>query len=122
MDKDKIELFMKKLDITEEEAKELIEYDKAVDQGKKTKYDLTNAQQREINKYLRADRTPTEKEPTKREKEDITKETIIAALAKHLQGLVENVDIKNKTRQIGFTIGEESFDLTLIRHTKGKSK
>lgn len=115
---DKVLLFMEKLHITEEEAKDLIEYDRRVDKGEKTEYDLTNAQQREINKYMRADRTPKDESKKRAQKEDVTKEGLIADLADFLKPMVQNIEIANKSRQIKFTLEGESFDLTLIRHNK----
>ena len=50
------EKLMKNLGLTSAEADEVLAYDKAVEQGKKTEYDLTKEQEKETRKYRQSDR------------------------------------------------------------------
>lgn len=112
----------------EAEAKEILAYDKAVEAGEKTPYDLSPEQEKIARKYSH---TGTRKAPmaykfNKRErKPNATKGGIIAELAdfmeKHSNFEVQNLAITNKERQISFMIGEETFELTLVQKRKQKS-
>lgn len=65
----------------------------------------------------------TSKSKTQRErvqKENPTKEKVIAEIAQMLPKLAENVQIVNKTKLITFTIGEDDFKLDLIQTRKPK--
>lgn len=121
--KDKL---MRILNVTAEEAEEIIAYDKAVDQGKKTPYDITSEQEKQTRKYRQADRKPTVYDFTKKRerKPNATKGGLIAELfdflSKNSQFSTENVTITNKERQIAFQIGEDKFELTLVQKRKPK--
>lgn len=120
------EKLMRVLNVSAQEADEIIAYDKAVDQGKKTQYDLTAEQEKETRKYRQADRKPTAYKFTKRErKPNATKGGLIAELFTFLTEnsdfATENVEITNKERQIAFQIGEDKFELTLVQKRKPKS-
>lgn len=110
---------MRLLNISEEEALQVIADDKAIDKGEKL-FEQTK-EQKAITKQMTA--TGTRKTPTvynfdttKRErKKDGTKEEFIANLAEYLQTSVENVQILNPSKLISFTIGEDTFELDLKR-------
>lgn len=120
------EKLMRILNVTAEEAEEIIAYDKAVDQGKKTPYDITSEQEKQTRKYRQADRKPTVYDFTKKRerKPNATKGGLIAELfdflSKNSQFSTENVVITNKERQIAFQIGEDKFELTLVQKRKPK--
>lgn len=119
-------LFMAKLGITREEAEKLFEYDRAVDSGEKTVYDLTAEQKKVVSKMTRADRKPTAYQFKQRErKPNATKAEIIAALATFLaetgEFAAETIEITNKERQIKFQSAGETFELTLVQKRKPKS-
>ncbi|MCM1323942.1 MAG: hypothetical protein NC218_07260 [Acetobacter sp.] len=119
-------LFMEKLKISREDAEKLFEYDRAIDSGEKTPYDLSAEQQKVVSKMTRADRKPTVYNLTKRErKPNATKGLIIAALATFLaetgEFAAENIEITNKERQIKFQSAGETFELTLVQKRKPKS-
>lgn len=63
---EQVKHLMKTLDLTEEEALELIEDDKRIDRGEKL-FELTEEQKASVKKVCRADRKPNST-PTKREK------------------------------------------------------
>lgn len=116
---------MRILEVDEQAADEILAYDKAVDQGKKTEYDLTSEQEKQTRKYRQADRKPTAYNFTKRErKPNATKGGLIAELCEFLtknsQFSTENVQITNKERQISFSIAEDKFELTLVQKRKKK--
>lgn len=111
---------MRVLEVSEKEAEEILAYDNAVDSGMKTQYDLTKEQEKETRKYRQADRKRTSYNFSKRErKPNATKGGLIQELYKFLcensEFSTENVTILNKERQIGFQIGENKFELTLVQ-------
>ena len=115
---------MRLLNISEEEAKQVIADDKAIDKGEKL-FEQTK-EQKAVSKKMSA--TGTRKAPTvynfdttKRErKKDSTKEEFIANLAQYLENCVENVEILNPSKLISFKIGEDTFELDLKRNRAPK--
>lgn len=118
----RVEMLMKKLGCTEEEAIDLIAYDKAVDKGQKTQYDLTDEQKKVEKAMKNSDvHAKTEQKVTKT-KENPKKEGIIAGLAEFLADFgADTVEITNKTREITFKIGEDAYKLALTATRKPKS-
>ena len=121
------ERIMRVLDVSEKEANEILAYDNAVDKGLKTQYDFTKEQEKETRKYRQADRKPTAYKFTKRErKPNATKGGLIQEFFEFLNEKssfsTENVVILNKERQIGFKIGEDEFELTLVQKRKKKKQ
>jgi hypothetical protein len=122
---------MSALHCTEAEAEEIMQADKAIDRGEKMPFDLTAEQEKVARKFAK---TGTRKAPTayaldntggkRSRKENPTKASIIAELAKFLENDSENacvnVSITNKERQIAFSIGENSYELTLVQKRKPK--
>lgn len=126
---DKKVLAMKKMGMTDNEIKELMDYDKKIDKGEKNlEYDLTKEQEKiakSVVKVARGVEKPTEKaEKPKKTKQNPTKELVIAELARFLQEngeiSAENVEIINKTRQIAFKIGENNYEIALTEKRKPK--
>ena len=118
---------MRCLDISREEAIQLIEDDKKVDRMKDSEVnaDLTKEQQQDVKKARQAERAPTTYKFTPRErKPNATKGGLIAELHQFLTEnsnfATENVEITNKERQIAFKIGEDCFELTLVQKRKPK--
>ena len=119
---------MRCLDISREEAIQLIEDDKKVDRMKDSEVnaDLTKEQQQAVKKARQAERAPTAYKFTPRErKPNATKGGLIAELHQFLTEnsnfATENVEITNKERTIMFTSGGERFELTLIQKRKPKT-
>ena len=123
---------MRVLDVSAEEADEILKADKAIDRGERVPFDLSPEQEKLAKKFANVD-TKKRKEPTvsnldargKARKENPTKASIIAELAKFLTENSENacemVEITNKERQIAFKIGENAYELTLVQKRKPKS-
>lgn len=109
------------LGMSEKEAYDVIACDHEIDRGIPQEFDLDPEKEKEAKKYANA---TTKKKPanyqfTQRErKSNPTKASIISELAKFLQEQSENaceeVTILNAERQIGFTIGEQKYELTLV--------
>jgi len=123
---------MERLGFTDEEIKDIIETDDAIDKGQKVYFDLDPEKEKEAKKYTKSG---TRKAPTvykldnvegkRSRKENPTKAAIIAELAKFLTETSENacemVEITNKERQIAFKIGENAYELTLVQKRKPKN-
>lgn len=102
-------------------------YDKAVEADKKTEYDLPPEKAKIAQKFAHAG---TRKQPTvykfttRQRKPNATKGGIIAELAEFLeknsQFSIADLSITNKERQIAFSIGKDSFELTLVQKRKPK--
>ena len=118
---------MQGLKCSEEEARAIMAYDKAIDQGKRGEFDLDPEREKMAKKLANAGtrKTPTvfKFEPRQR-KENPTKQAIITEIATFLQqnseNACENVEITNKERQIAFKIGENAYELTLVQKRKPK--
>ena len=118
---------MNLLDCSPEEAEDVMKWDKVIDQGGRTPYDLSPEAEKEAKKYAnsREKKKPTTYDFKKRErKPNPTKGAIIAELAQFLaensENACENVEITNKERQIAFKIGENDYELTLVQKRKPK--
>lgn len=122
-EKQKIQRFMKTLDLTEAEAKALIAEDAKVDKMKASEVDsdLTADQKQAVKKLKNSD-THVYKFDKRERKKDATKESMIADIAKYLSETAEfeaqNVKIVNSTQKIDFTFGGKSYSLTLTAHRK----
>ena len=122
---------MEALGCSEAEAEQIMADDKEIDRGKPMPFDLSKDQEKVARSYAK---TGTRKSPPaykldntggkRSRKENPTKASIISELAKFLETDSENacvnVSITNKERQIAFTIGENSYELTLVQKRKPK--
>lgn len=126
-EKEALNRIMKGLKCSEEEAKAIYEYDCEVEKSSKAEFDLDADKAKIAQKFAH---TGTRKRPTvyqfkqRERKPNATKGGLIAELAKFLEENsefdIQNLDIVNKERMIAFTIGEDSFELTLIQKRKKK--
>ena len=122
-EKQKIQRFMKTLDLTEAEAKVLIAEDAKVDKMKASEVDsdLTADQKQAVKKLKNSD-THVYKFDRRERKKDATKESMIADIAKYLRETAEfeaqNVKIVNSTQKIDFEFGGKAYSLTLTVHRK----
>lgn len=120
---EQIKKLMEKLNITEQEAIDLIKYDDDVDKGL-VKDSLTREQKQAIKKMTNVSRAVNAygKEVKKEMKADDVKQSIITKLAEMLGecGGVLDVNILNPQKLIGFKIGDDDFELDLKRKRKKK--
>lgn len=116
---EQIAKLMKNLNISEEEAIQVIADDKAIDRGEKMSFDLSKEQEKEAKKWKNVD-TKTAKSPKKtpNRKKDEQKAQIIADLADFLSKKYKNCEIINAEREISVQIDQISYSLTLIKHRK----
>lgn len=129
IDKEQVKRIMQGLHCSEDEATEIFLSDKAIDRGERMAFDLPPELEKEAKKMANATTRKT-KAPTvynfdtstKKRKENPTKASIIAEIAKFLQenseNACENVQITNAERQISFTIGENTYEFTLVQKRK----
>ena len=122
-----IENIMVNLKCTREEAEDVMKWDKVIDQGGRTPYDLDPEAEKMAKKManVRERKKPTVYDFKQRErKANPTKGGIISELHKFLVEMsefaTENVEITNKERQIAFSIGSDKFELTLVQKRKNK--
>lgn len=119
------------LKCSREEAVEIFLADKAIDRGERMPFDLDPETEKMAKKFAnvqeRKKKAPTVYNfdtSTKKRKENPTKSEIIAEIAKFLQenseNACENVIITNAERQISFTIGENTYEFTLVQKRKPK--
>ncbi len=125
VDEARIAFLMKKLGISREEALDLEGYDDDVNKNRKTQYDLTDEQRKNVMEMNRK-REHRKSGPRKVErKPNELKEALVAALADFLENECEFtladkttycdvVEVTNKNRMIHFTVGDKEFDLQLI--------
>lgn len=120
---DKIAVLMKNLGLTEEEARELTQYDEDVDKGI-VKDNLTKEQKQAVKKMTNVSRAVNAygKEVKKEIKTDDTKQFLISYLAEMLGQCdkVTDISILNPQKLIGFKIGSDDFELDLKRKRKKK--
>ena len=108
---EQVEKLMKTLDLTEEEALQLIEDDKAIDRGAKM-FDLDPELEKASKRARQAPR-PTTPTPTKRtKKEDTEKGYLISEIVKALAEC-DKVEITNPERQIDFEFSGRKFRIVL---------
>ena len=129
---DQIKRIMDGLGCSEDEAREIYEYDRAVDKAKASDtlpHDLTPAQQKVAAQMTRTGtrkmkETGLNLKPRERKPNEL-KGSIIAAFATFLaettEFSAENIEITNKERMIAFMCGGERFELTLTQKRKPKT-
>ena len=121
-----IEKLMKTLDITRDEAIELINEDKEIDRKSFSQIDddLTEEQKQAKKKYTNVKRGVNAygKKTERVLKPDENKRMIINAIAQALEkcGNIQNVNITNPQKYISFSIESEDFEIDLKRKRKKK--
>ena len=115
---------MQILEVSEAEADEIMQCDKAIDRGERVYFDLSPEAEKQAKKLANV---TTRKKPTvynfnKRErKANVTKADIIAFLAEKLAEYGgENLEVTNKERMIAFGFNGENYEVTLIQKRKAK--
>ena len=121
------EKIMRVLDISADEAEQILAYDKAVEQGKTTPYDFTAEQEKETRKFRQAERKRTVYNFNKKRerKPNATKGGLIEELYDFLQNSsnfdIIDCKITNKERQIAFGVADNRFELTLVQKRAKKT-
>lgn len=123
---EKILKLMKSLDITREEALELMEEDREVDRMTKMSdidNDISEEQKKAKKKYSNVKKGVNAygKTTTRELKPDENKRLIISTIAKTLEeNGFENVEVTNIQKYITFKIGSEVFEIDLKRKRQSK--
>lgn len=118
---EKIAKMMKSLDLTREEAIELLNYDDDVDHNK-VKDNLTKEQKQAVKKYTNVTRAVNAygKSVTRNRKADMTKQKIIEIIAKALQNEDIETKVTNTEKYIDIILNNEEYTINLVKHRKGK--
>lgn len=109
---------LRKMGLTDEEAKEVISADKAIDKGEKL-FELTEEQKQAEKKYknthTRTVKTAYGQTQTKERKIDADKRMLIDALAEKLENYADSgtVDIINAEREIELVFHNRKFKIVL---------
>ena len=120
MAESQVERIMRGLKCTQAEAEEIAKADKEIDRGRKMDFDLSAEQEKVAKKFAHTGtRSSSAMKTERKRKENPTKSALIQAIFTFLyensEFLVENCEILNAERQIGFKIGENRFELTLVQ-------
>ncbi len=118
-----IERIMRSLRCTRDEAEAILADDKRIDRGERMDFDLSPEAHKLAMKNANSDtKLPKTTKSARKPTENPEKESIITEIALFLARKGYNsVEITNKTRQIGFKVGENAYELTLIAKRKVKS-
>ena len=108
-----IQQLMKTLQISEAEAKEVLEYDRRIDAGEKL--GELSAEQKKVAKEMTITRTKTNYKFQQRErKTNAEKQEIIAAIAQMLESKgAEKLEIANTEREFSFLLDNVKYKITL---------
>lgn len=104
---------LRKLKLSEEEIADILACDKAIDQGKKMDWDLSDAEHKKAVKQANAgEKKETAKKPRKA-KENPGKQMIITEISQVLERISDSVEILNPEREISFQIDGVGYKITL---------
>lgn len=124
VDKKEVRKMMDSLGVSMEEATRIIEYDELVDKGSKVqKFELTPDQEK-ASALARRTTGKAEKKRSINVKKpaDVAKEAIISELCAKIGSDIlqsgTNPKILNKNRLLSFDIGEDSYELMLVKKNK----
>ena len=128
-DKEQIARIMSGLKCSYEEALEVHLCDKAIDKGERMDFDLTKEKEKEVRKMLKHETISGartfEKRPKQPKEKKINepKKAFIEDLVAWLGESEDygNIEVVNAERQVKFTIGEDTFELTLVQKRKPKN-
>ena len=123
MAESQIDRMMRILQCSRTEAEAILAEAKKIDRGEAVSFDLSAEEHRKAMKNANAGtRTAKEGKTARKPKENPTKESVITAIANFLaENGYDSVEITNKTRQIGFKIDEDAYEITLIAKRRPKS-
>ena len=109
-----IQQIMKTLQISEAEAKEVLDYDRRIDAGEKL--GELSAEQKKVAHVMTITRTKTSYKFQQRErKANAAKQEIIAALAQTLENQgAEKLEIANAEREFSFLLDNVKYKISLL--------
>ena len=110
------EKLMKNLGLTAAEAEEVLAYDRAVEKGQKTEYDLTKDQEKEVRKYRQADRTKPfipDLKPRERKANEPKRELIEIIKSALENAGISDISVTNVERQLDFSMENVKYRIVL---------
>ena len=112
---ERIAQIMKSLDLTREEALELLEDDDKIEHNQKMPFDLTKEQEKNVRKMKNVARTVDAygKQRTRTVKEDAEKLLLIKLIADTLSEQTESLTVTNPQREINFEFQNRKFKIVL---------
>lgn len=118
-----VEYLMQTLDLTQEEAEQLMADDAEIEKGKKLPFENFSKEQEKVAKDMRRVRRAVDaygKKRTVERKVDVNKENLIKTISEFLQTCenIENVTIVNVNNEVSFDCNTDNFSLKLIKHRK----
>ena len=116
MNEEQIALYMRNLNISREEAIQLIK-----DEEEDNLPELTEEQKKVEKKMLRAERKKETKPRNRIHKDDPDKLALIAAVTAALTPICENIVTINPERSVDFEYNGNKYGVTLIKHRKEKN-
>lgn len=124
-DEKRITELMNALDISREEAIEVLQDDEDIDHDKPKDFDLSKEQlkvvaeqNRKVSHKKAEDKTKRERKPNEAKREIIS--AIFEFLTEKTELSVKNVEISNAEKMILFSMGDEKFSLDLVQKRKPK--
>jgi hypothetical protein len=104
---------MKKMGYSDAEIADMLACDKAIDQGKKMPWDLSDEDHKKAIKQANAgEKKETSKKPRKA-KENPGKQMIISEISQVLERISDSVEVVNPEREISFQIDGVCYKITL---------
>ena len=119
----RVQEIMDTLNISKEEALDLMREDAAINRGERLEWEPTVEEEKQMrkNSKLSVERK-RQKAQTKRERKvDVNKKTLIARLAEVCKEF-DNCVIENDERTINFTYENKSYSINLIKHRTEKKE
>ena len=117
----KVDNLVDKLECSIDEAVDILDADKAIDQGKQLDFDLSPEEHKKAMKLANVREHTMTTKTTRTKKIDDEKKAIIAGIAEFLGKCdvnCENISISNVDREIKFTVGANKYTITLIKNRK----
>lgn len=104
---------MKKMGFSDAEIADMLACDKAIDQGKKMPWDLSDADHKKAIKQANTgEKKETSKKPRKAKKNP-GKQMIISEISQVLERISDSVEVVNPEREISFQIDGVCYKITL---------
>ena len=117
----KVDNLVDKLECSIDEAIDILDADKAIDQGKQLDFDLSPEEHKKAMKLANVREHTMTSKPTRTKKIDDEKKAVIAGIVEFLGQCdvnCENISISNVDREIKFTVGANKYTITLIKNRK----
>jgi len=110
---------MRALNITREEAEQLVDDDEAIDRGEEMPWDLTPEQMKNARKVVKVNTRTVSKPINRTKKDNPDKKYLIANLIHGIPTAeIENLKIVNDERSFDFTYNGVNYSVSLTAHRK----